>query len=152
MSMYKTLGVAVLLVGTFALTCRNSAATPAATFTSPQIVAKGKLLNQTGAIPTTTIFTPPQTGLYRFSAYSTGPLSSGSGSWNINLYWTDDFGPEWGTELVQQANGGYGSVGWPSGTVGMFEAIAGQPVSYSITLSGTGGGSYSLYYTIERLE
>jgi len=153
MSMYKTLCAAVLLVGTFALTGRNSAATQATSFASPQIVAKGRLLNERGAIPTTTIFTPPQTGLYRFSAYSTGPLSSASGYWNINLYWTDDFGPEWTTELLQNANGGFGSVGWPSGTVGMFEVIAGQPVSYSITLAtGDGGGSYSLYYTIERLE
>ncbi len=150
--MYKVPCVAVLLLGTFALTGRNSAATQATTFTSPQIAAKGRLLNQTGAIPTTTIFTPPQTGLYRFSAYSTGPLGSYSGYWYINLFWTDDFGAESNTELMQCACGGYGSVGWPSGTVGTFEAIAGQPVSYSVTSSGATGGSYSLYYTIERLE
>jgi len=151
--MHKTLCAAAICLGVLAFSGRSSTATPATSFTSPEIVAKGKVLNQTGAISTTTIFTPPQTGLYRFSAYSTGPFTSATGYWNVNLFWTDDFGPQVDTELLQNAAGGMGSVGWPSGTVGTFEAVAGQPVSYSVTLtSGDGGGSYSIYYVIERLE
>jgi hypothetical protein len=56
--MYKALCVAALLVGLLALTGRSSSAAPAP-FTSPVIVAKGKLVNQTAPISTTTIFTPP---------------------------------------------------------------------------------------------
>jgi len=80
--MYKTLCVAALLVGLLALTGRSSSAAPAP-FTPPVTVAKGKLLNQTGLIPTTTIFTPTQTGLYRLSAYSTQtvPVSGGDNSY-----------------------------------------------------------------------
>lgn len=149
--MYKALCAVILLLPMFALA--QEAKTKPAPFNSPQVVAKGKVLNQTAAIPVTTIFTPTQTGLYRFSAYSTGPVNTtASGYWNINLNWTDDFGPQNDEELLQNAGGGYGSVGWPSGSVGTFEAVAGQPVTYSVTLSGSGGGSYSLYYTIERLE
>src|SRR5258706_13448177 len=77
MSMFKTLCVAVLLLSTFALTqARNSTVGPV----SPPIVARGKLLNQTAPIPTTTIFTPTQTGLYRLSVYGTVTTSTCSGS------------------------------------------------------------------------
>jgi hypothetical protein len=67
--MHKTLCVAVLLLPTFALAQGGKSATPP--FPSPLIVAKGKLVNQTAPIPTTTIFTPIQTGLYRLSVYAT---------------------------------------------------------------------------------
>src|SRR5258706_10930445 len=82
MSMFKTLCVAVLLLSTFALTqARNSTVGPV----SPPIVARGKLLNQTAPIPTTTIFTPTQTGLYRLSVYGTVTTSTCSGSdWSLN--------------------------------------------------------------------
>jgi hypothetical protein len=154
--MYKALCVATLLLATFALTSGSKFADASpATPPSPVIVARAKLVNQTAPIPTTTIFTPTQTGLFRFSAYTTQtmPVSGDSRYWSINLYWTDDAGPQLNTQLIQCVCGGFGSVGWPSGTVGIFEATAGQPVSYSVSLpSGTDGGTYSLYYTIERLE
>src|ERR1700674_1202503 len=93
MSMYKTLCVAVLLLPTFALAQSGKPATP---FTSPLIVAKAKLVNQTAAIPTTTIFTPTHSGLYRLSLYMTvskiDPQSSTSRG--FALAWTDDGGAE----------------------------------------------------------
>jgi hypothetical protein len=53
--MNKALCVAVLLLGTVVLTGRHSTATPSGP-AYPQIVAKGKLLNQTGELAQTTIF------------------------------------------------------------------------------------------------
>src|SRR5258706_4889680 len=90
MSMFKTLCVAVLLLSTFALTqARNSTVGPV----SPPIVARGKLLNQTAPIPTTTIFTPTQTGLYRLSVYGTVTTSTCSGSeFDLDPALLDEFG------------------------------------------------------------
>jgi len=66
------------------------------TVVSPAIVAKRKLLNQTKKIPTTTLYTPKQTGLFRLSIY--GIILSNDqnegGTWYVNVGWTDDFGPE----------------------------------------------------------
>src|SRR6266852_6871269 len=95
MSMHKTLGIAVVLLAVFAFTSgsRSADASPA-TPISPPIVAKGKLLNQTAPIPTTTIFTPVQTGLYRLSVYgtlTTGAQNSNS-FWSYSPVWTDDSG------------------------------------------------------------
>src|SRR6266496_6591181 len=84
-SMYKTLCVVALLAGLVALTGRSSSAAPAP-FTSPLIVAKGKLVNQTAPIPTTTIFTPNQTGLYRISVYVTLTKSDPSSQSFWNYY------------------------------------------------------------------
>src|SRR5258706_2567445 len=90
MSMFKSLCVAVLLLSTFALPqARNSTVGPV----SPPIVARGKLLNQTAPIPTTTIFTPTQTGLYRLSVYGTVTTSTCSGSYLfLHPQLDDDFG------------------------------------------------------------
>jgi hypothetical protein len=155
--MYKTLCVAVLLLPTFALTqARNPAVTPV----SPPIVAKGKLLNQTAPIPTTTIFTPTQDGLYRLTVYATVTKSApGSQSyWFYNIGWTDDAGPEFDDSILFQSGSGFGQFSYAGlfiqgGTVVPLEAKAGTSITYSMTQGGGSDNSaYSLYYTLERLE
>jgi hypothetical protein len=163
--MYKALCVAVLLLSTFAVAQGHKAATPP--FPSPLIVAKAKLANQTAPIPTTTIFTPIQDGLYRLSVYATlvDPGQSNGAWWAFNLAWTDDAGSQTiGSflvgydigatsigQFVQLWNAGFNvSMGGPVTT---FEAKAGQPITYSVTQpNGTDNSKYSLYYTLERLE
>ena len=90
--MYKSLCVAALLTSPFMAAGQDK--TP--TVVSPAIVAKRKLLNQTKKIPTTTLYTPKQTGLFRLSIY--GIILSNDqnegGTWYVNVGWTDDFGPE----------------------------------------------------------
>jgi hypothetical protein len=160
--MYKTLCVVALLLPTFAL-AQGSKSAPATTYSSPQIVAKGKFPNQTVAIPTTTILTPAKDGLYRLSVYVTMTTTGNPGStWNYNLSWTDDAGPQSLPSFLfaldyltgpffQFANIGFGaSLGGP---VTVFEAKAGTPITYSVTQSGPADSSaYSLYYVLERLE
>jgi len=155
--MYKTLALAVWLLSTitFAQEAKPASASASTSYASPQIVAKGRLRNQTANIPITTIFTPPVDGFYRLSAYSTEtvPISGSTNYWNFSVYWTDDGGSEANGPMLQEVAGGYGSDGYPSGTVCVFDAKAGQPISFSMSLSdGTDGGTYSLYYTLERLE
>jgi len=133
------------------------------TVVSPAIVAKGKLLKQTNTIPTTTLYTPKQTGLFRLSIY--GVLLTGNGyggTWFVNVGWTDDFGPEAVNSLIGGTVFYYGQfdqlnllpAGSPlGGPVLTFEAIVGQPITYSVTSNvNMGGSSYSIYYVLERLE
>jgi hypothetical protein len=160
--MYKSISAAVLLAASFAVISgiRHADALPT-TSTSPLIVARGKLLNRSGAIPTTTIFTPAQTGLYRLSVYATVTQSdpNNGGSYGYSVNWTDDAGSEQGTGgavLLWSANsvppnaGAENPAGW-QGNVLLFEAVAGTPVTHSLT-GGPDNSLYSLYYTIERLQ
>jgi len=123
-------------------------------------VAKGKLLNQNNTIPSTTIFTPTQTGLYRLSIYATvvKPDPSSQSSWNVDVSWTDDAGPQgqtvlYGLDFLASAfypDNAPTGLGGPAMVV---EARAGQPIAYSVTQpEGPDNSAYSLYYTLERLE
>jgi hypothetical protein len=156
--MYKTLCIAVLLLPAFAL-AQHSNSTPTTSYASPQIVAKGKLPNQTAPIPTTTIFTPVQTGLYRLSVYAT--ISSADPNskayWDYSYSWTDDAGVQSqrgfliGTSLIL---GQFAFLDVNLGAPSMpFEAKAGTPITHNMTqYNGPDNSAYSLYYTLERLE
>ena len=161
--MYKTLGVAVLLLAAFAFTSGSKPAGASApiSYASPQIVARGKLFNQTAPIPTTTILTPAQNGLYRLSVYGTVTTSTCSGSiWAYTPAWTDDSGVL-GSEsgILQSAGDCLGpfisvvSYDDQGGVVVTFEAKGGTAIDYSVSQIGSPDGTaYSLYYTLERLE
>lgn len=149
--MYKSLCAAVMLLPTLILAQGGKSAT--SPFPSPLIVAKTKLPNQTAPIPTTTIFTPSQDGLYRMSVYMTQVVAvptSGS-TWTFNLGWSDDAGDEATNQILLGVNQTpTGAAGW---VTLLLQAKAGKPITYSTTLSnGTDGGTYSLYSTLERLE
>ncbi len=146
----------VLLVSTFGLA---QASKP---FPSPKIVATGKVLNQTEQIPIKTIFTSPQTGLYRLSVYATLVKAdpNSQANWCFSPLWTDDSGTiSWQTSIFLCAAGN--SIGpfqfEGSNTLGgaalVFEAKAGTLITYSVTQTGPPDSSaYSLYYTVERLK
>ena len=165
--MYKTLCVAALLLPTFAL-AQGSKSPTTTPFSSPLIVAKGKLLNKTVTIPTTTIFTPTQAGLYRLSVYATltTAATGNAGHWSVNIFWTDNsFVPQsafsilYGQDSIGSQFSQLGNVGllgqgiFMGGTTTIIEDESGQPISYSVTQDGGPDNSaYSLYYTLERLE
>jgi hypothetical protein len=163
--MFKTLCLVILLVGTVALTGRNLAATSAASFGSPQIVAQGRLVNQTAPF-SHTILTPTEDGLYRLSAYATITTAdaNSTSNWIYGFNWTDP------TEKVQNvgllgANDyqlgqftdyALWSTGNPitsGGVTRTFQVTKGTPITQTMSLSGPSDNSaYSLYYTLERLN
>jgi hypothetical protein len=158
--MYKVLSFALLLVASLLLAQEKQL--PAANLQSPVIVARERLVNQTAPIPTTTIFTPRQTGLYRLSVYMT-MSRVGTAFWGFNFNWSDDGGAEsssmTGSTLISEHKKAppnayaYSDFTLQPGAVVTFEAIANVPVTYSVTQTGSASDDiYSLYYTIERLE
>ena len=161
-SMNKALGVAVLLLGVIAIGFATSSRTSGA-FLGPRVIATGALTGQTSNIASTTIFTPPRSGLFRLSAYATltTPATTGfQSSWQYDFTWTDDAGVATsGTRLLiaNQNDQNVGTFDWylvnQYGATLVFQAKAGTPVTYDVTQLGPPDGSaYSLYYTIERLE
>ncbi len=160
--MNRTLCVMVLLLGGALALSFGSASTAGATSTSPLIVAKRRLVNQTAPIPTTMIFTPTQSGLYRLSMYATVTHANPStnDNWYTHIYWSDDAGAEEsnGAGYILSWNSGNAppsawanSTGDQPGLVITFEAVAGMPVSYAVG-GVTDGSAFSLYYVAELLE
>jgi hypothetical protein len=156
--MHKALCVAAILLATIVFNSGNSAVHASApTITSPIIVASGSVVNQTGPIARAEIFTPTQTGLYRLSVYMTlTHMVSVQNTWQFNFSWTDDAGIEQ-SPVVDMFTNQPPPNAWSYSNVfpQAFEAMAGQPISYQVALgkgTGTNGGVYSLYYTIEQLQ
>jgi hypothetical protein len=158
--MYKNLSIALLIIA-FGLVAARSTGLPS-TPTSPVIIVKRRLVNQTATIPTTTIFTPAQDGVYRLSAYATitTPGPNSQSFWFYDVGWTDDEGPE--TAGNSNLYYGYGVQpgqfwgSFPSKSGGMvttIEAKAGTPITYAMNQAGPPDGSvYSLYYVLEQID
>jgi hypothetical protein len=149
--MHKTLCIAVLL-STLALTSGGKPADASPTTPpSPVIVARVGLLNQTAAIPQTTVFTPTQSGVYRVSPYLALTTKPNDGFWYFDVYWTDEGGTRSASQMLS-LSGDYGRD--PNGSVVgsfTFRAIAGQPVSYGVSTCCSAGGTYELFFVVERL-
>jgi hypothetical protein len=127
--------------------------------TTPLIVASGKMVGQTKSIPTTTLYTPSETGLFRVSVYMfmTKPGNTSDRDLVFVLHWTDDGGREFDqlADLVVNSlppNGYALSYIHPAGFA--FEAVGAEPITFSVDASsGTGTlGRYSLYYTVEQIQ
>jgi hypothetical protein len=158
--MYKTIPVAVLLLAIFAFTSgsKSVGALPTGQ-TSPVIVARGALRNQTATIPTTTVFTPKDDGLYQLTVYAdiTQSNPASQSYWNFTPAWADDTGVQTDNGVLWGNGASYGpfysSNSYLGGTMIPFEAKAGMPITYTVTQTGPPDGSvYALYYTLERLE
>jgi hypothetical protein len=149
------MSVAALLMSAAA---QNLSSAPSS-FTVPIIVAKKIFRNQTQAIPQTTLFTPAVTGIFRVSVYMamTSPVN-GTSAWNLGWNWTDHAGAEqtYLATLLDNATPPYDFAngnGLPIPPVPFtFEAVAGQPVSYSVSPpNDPHGGTYDLVLVVERL-
>jgi hypothetical protein len=157
--MYKPISAiaVVLLIVAFGASESKTAGASPTTPVGPEIVAKGKLLNQTAPIPTTAIFTPTQSGLYRLSFYgSITTADPGSISYYyLNIFWTDvSAAPQIYGGIMTSANGtlGWWENGFPPSPV-TFQAIAGAPISFSVgQANGPDSAVYALYYTLERIQ
>jgi hypothetical protein len=148
--------------GTYRLVVR--AGKPAATSyvaisAAPNIVAQVALTGQTAPIPTTTLFTPSATGMYRLSTYGTitNPVAVVDGYWLVILNWTDDAGTENCTGMVNGCLAILVDITPPSAAeqrTFVVNANAGAPVSYSVSPGGYDlqGSVYELFITVEQLQ
>jgi hypothetical protein len=155
--MNKALAVAVLLIGAFVLGfATNNTGVSDDHFREPHVIAKVDLTNQTAGIPTTTIFTPTHTGLYRLSNAMTmsTPVPNSNGQWTLFLNWTDEGGMETAF-LAQLSDSATPPQDYPTPGLGenpiIFKALAGTPVSYQV-FSDFGAGTYAISFVVERID
>jgi hypothetical protein len=154
--MYKKVFILAVLTAALVFFVKESNGVPATSITRPGIVAKIRMTGQTATIPTTTVFTPAQSGLFRATAYMSMTVpSGGGGGWAMSLNWTDDAGSETAylAELGTISTPPYAyatsELGDPASSI-TFYAVSGIPVSYFI---GNGpGGTYDAFLVVERLE
>jgi hypothetical protein len=128
--------------------------------TSPAIIAKIHLRDITQGIPTTTIFIPQYTGVFRVSSYLTITTSIHTEyDWILSLDWFDDAGLEttnlaYGFSTQMPPHAYFSNIMSDENQAPLtFEAVAGRPVTF--TLSGPPAGTSSvcgLAIIVERLE
>src|SRR5256885_9019229 len=149
--MYKALCVVALLLATFALTSGSKPADASATgLPSPVIVARVAQTGQTTGIPTTALFTPKISGVYRISTYLAMTLRGTTGNWwNLQIGWTDDAGTEGPVFLlgVQDDQSVPNAFAWGPNVAGdqtvIVRAVANTPVTYSVsTGTSAANGTY----------
>jgi hypothetical protein len=154
--MAKRIQIGLVGALVFALASIALAAEP----TYPTIVARFNQRNITQTIPSMTVFTPAETGLYRVSVYLTVVVAVSSDSdWQVDWNWTDDAGPE-NTQLAFSYTYSTPLAAWFTNPIGAgvpepvtFEAVAGQPVSFNLYAPpGNTGAACSMAMIVERLE
>jgi hypothetical protein len=124
--------------------------------TSPVLVARFHQSHVIASIPMTTVYTPAYTGVYRASVYVTATTLATTVGWIASWNWYDDAGME-EAYVAQTASEnppyayGYAPDGLDPSVPLTFEAVAGQPMSFSLTEEGT-GGACSLAIIVEKLE
>lgn len=122
---------------------------------SPRIVVSGKLLNQTAPLPFMTIYTPKTDGVYRLTMYATQLTVPVSAGYSVTAMFYDASGAANQTDFLNSngiigAFGGSGT-GIPGATVVM-QVKASTPISFEVTSSADENSTYSVYYTLERLQ
>ncbi len=116
-------------------------------FGQSTIVASVALTGQTGAIGTTTIYTPSAAGTFRVSVYMIC-TTAGTGTLSCTIGWTDIVGaktqsPAGNVDLASTANGSNGA---------SFIATTATAITYSTAIAGLAGSpQYALYITLEAL-
>ena len=114
-----------------------------------ETVAGVQLIDQTGAIPLTTLYTPAQTAMYRVSAYATVTVpGSVQGGLGLNLQWTDPVR----TQLSFIGGFCASKVGCSVSTTFVVYATANQPIAFDVTEKGIEvSPTYNVYVSVERL-
>jgi hypothetical protein len=155
--MRKQIGIAILCALAFSglgLSQRNQ---PPAKPSFPEVIVAKQFLGQTSTIPTTTIFTPKKTALYRVSLYMINTVAGNQpGSvWTGAIGYTDDAGTFGETLFYLGANylGNSNEYAAPPTQPALtFRANAGTPVTLTVNASGdTSGSVYEVFITVEEL-
>ncbi|SRR6266478_6369073 len=115
----------------------------------PQIVADQSFLNQTAAIPQTSILPASATGEYRISFYGATANTSVSSAVNVTLFWTDEFGVHNNKQsLVAPVNIG-NPITYLAGVNFFVHALIGTDLAFSTELT-LGSITYDLYLKVEQ--
>lgn len=114
---------------------------------TPHIVAKFELLNQTGPIPTTTVFTPKHWGTFQISTIIVQTVASGNGFWNEAFTWTDGGG----TQTVVLNSSGNTDLRGSTSKVFALRMNRGKPLRVGTSTVDLPGGQYNLWVVVEQL-
>jgi|HubBroStandDraft_2_1064218.scaffolds.fasta_scaffold170402_2 hypothetical protein len=122
----------------------------------PTIVAQVALTAQTASIPTTTLITPKQSGLYRLSAYAVPTATVGESEVLFFFVYADNAGPET-LFFPVLANNQTGCVGQPGASpdcsfISVVRDNAGVPLTFSATVPQGSDLTYDLFITVEQLQ
>lgn len=117
---------------------------------TPQIVTRVSLTNQTGPISPTTLLIPTQNAMYRISAVMVmTTANSGTGSWDIDLGFAPDTGPITDSIATVYSNQVGGGINYFTTA---FRSDAGHPITYSVVdRGGAEGSTYELFIVLEKL-
>ncbi|MBA2682068.1 MAG: hypothetical protein H0U76_27205 [Ktedonobacteraceae bacterium] len=120
-----------------------------------RIVSQIALAEVANNIPTTTLYTPREDGLFNISGYmvNDNPVPGSAGDWQTSLGWTDSAGT-WSFNrwfvLTDTANN---STIQGLGSVLTIRARAGQPITYAVNgFAVPLGSTYSVYLTVEQVQ
>lgn len=113
------------------------------------ILASVDLTGQTSAIASTTLLTPPATGIYRITAYAVIAVAGTSGTLSLSIGYTDDVQAQTTNQFTVPPITGAGNT--VVGTA-VIRATTAAPIKYSTSLSGTAGSlKYDLWLRVEKL-
>ena len=114
------------------------------TGTLPCVVASLSLTDQTQSVSKVPIFTSGVSGLFRVSFYLDSSRIRGS-VWYLDFNWTDDLRPRRIGSYIANA-------GTETFTQFPIRAVAGQPITYTVTEQTNIQASYDLFITVEQLQ
>jgi len=120
-----------------------------ATIGQATIATTVQLTEQTASISKTTLWTPPESGLYRASVYHVCTTAGTGGTLDTDIYWTDDAQAQQVKPAAQINLNGKGNA-----ATGMsFIRTTAAAISYSTTVGGaTGSPKYGIFVLLERLS
>lgn len=133
-----------------ALTSNGVGALPTFQTSFPTRVANIALTGRTANIGTTTLFTPPATGVYRVSVYLFDSVADATaGTVSATITYTDNSQ----AQSLSTSSIILATLGASTNSTFFFEATSGNAISYSTTHTGIfGAAAYDLYITCERLS
>lgn len=113
-----------------------------------RVVARFKLLAQTGPVSPTVVFTPTAWGMYRISTVMVLTAEGGNGDWYGNFAWADGGGNEQLLKIDLTTKPGFSRY-----TSWIFAARMkpGTPLTFSVTPFDSPGGKYNVWVVVERM-
>jgi hypothetical protein len=117
----------------------------------PRVVAKLSALGKTAPINPGILYTPQYTGLFRVTFVGFCTIGNGNlnnDAWTGGIAWTDEL-----EENVPEGLNIYVKTPYASSNSFAFQAVGGQPITFSTSSYGdTSGTKYNVYVVLEQLE